>query len=410
MDDLIEIAASHGRSFSGYIALPAHKSAPGLVLLHDVYGIDEHMKTMARRYAEEGYVVVVPDLYWRLSPHKSFSRQGDDVTLAHELSRRLDADHAIDDINSTFEALRDHPAQDGKVGVLGFGPGGQLAVLAAACTDVDCAVAYCGAGLEAQLNHARALRCPVVLHLAGRMASANDVLVRGKIRAAFEYQPGVTIYEYECGESFTVPGPELVRSSAALSHSRSLSLLKKTMGPIYAIERVWKRHSYHKYVTRDAEAVMETMVDDPYFNDVPTMTGGIGHESLKRFYVEEFMHSIPPDAQHVPVSFTVGIDRIVDEFVFRCTHTCEMHWMLPGVAPTGKYFEVAMVALICFRGDKIDNLHVYWDQASVLAQIGMLETEGLPVVGVQSARRVLDIARPSDSLMPRISGGGDKLD
>ncbi|QYD72069.1 dienelactone hydrolase family protein [Paraburkholderia edwinii] len=408
MDDSIEIAASHGRSFAGHIALPAHRPAPGLVLLHDIYGIDEPIKAMARRYAEEGYVVVVPDLYWRLSPRKLFKRHGDDVTLAHEFNRLLDVDHAVDDINSTFEALRDHPAHDGKIGVLGFGPGGKLAVLAAAYTDVDCAVGYCGASLEAHLSDARRLRCPVVLHLSGRISSAHDVLMRGKIRAAFEYKPGVTIYEYECGEAFTVPGPEFDRPSAALSYSRSLSLLKKTMGPIYAIERVWKRHSYHKYVTRDADAVMSTMVDDPYFNDVPTMTGGIGRESLRRFYVEEFMHSFPPDAQHVPVSFTVGVDRIVDEFVFRCTHTCEMHWMLPGVEPTGKYFEVAMVAVICFRGDKIDNLHVYWDQATVLAQIGMLDTAGLPVVGIQSARKVLDIARPSDTLMPGMSGGDDK--
>jgi carboxymethylenebutenolidase len=408
MDDFIEIAASHGHGFTGYIALPAHDRAPGLVLLHDIYGIDEHTKTTARRHAEEGYVVVVPDLYWRLSPNVSFSRHGDGAAHAHEYARRLDLDHTLDDINSTVEALREHPAHHGKVGTLGFGLGGRLAVLAAAHIDVDCGVGYCGAALEGHLREVRQLRCPFVLHLAGRVASGQDALVRGKIRAAFEYRPGVTVHEYECGESFTVPGPEFDRTSAALSYSRSLSLLKKTMGPIYAIERVWKRHTYHKYVTRDADAVMETMVADPYFNDVPTMTGGVGHESLKRFYVEEFMHSIPPDARHLPVSFTIGTDRIVDEFVLCCTHTCEMHWMLPGIEPTGRYFEVAMIAVICFRGDKIDNLHIYWDQATVLAQIGKLNTEGLPVVGIQSARKVLDISRPSDSLMPGVSGGDDK--
>src|ERR1700759_4008791 len=98
MDDSIEIAASHGRSFSGYVALPAHRPAPGLVLLHDIYGIDDAIKRTARRYAEEGYVVVVPDLYWRLPPRKPVSRHGDDVTLAHRYSRRLAADHAVDDI------------------------------------------------------------------------------------------------------------------------------------------------------------------------------------------------------------------------------------------------------------------------------------------------------------------------
>src|SRR5262245_35668522 len=118
MDHFIEIAASHGQSFTGYIALPTQDFAPGLVLLHDIFGIDEHTKAIAGGYAEEGYLVVVPDLYWRLSPHASFNRHGDGVTHAHDYDRRLDVEHAIDDINSTFEALRDYPAHHGKVGVL----------------------------------------------------------------------------------------------------------------------------------------------------------------------------------------------------------------------------------------------------------------------------------------------------
>jgi carboxymethylenebutenolidase len=153
---------------------------------------------------------------------------------------------------------------------------------------------------------------------------------------------------------------------------------------------------------------MDTMVPDPYFNDVPTMTGGIGRESLTRFYNEHFVNSMPADAQMVPVSRTVGIDRLVDEFVLCCTHDVDMHWMLPGVAPTGRYFEVAMVAVVRFRGEKIDNLHVYWDQASVLVQIGLLDPARLPVTGVESARRVLDVARSGSSLMPGLSG--DSLD
>jgi len=409
----IEIAASHGQSFIGYAARPAHDGAPGLVLLHDTFGIDEHVKALARRYAEEGYLVVVPDLYWRLAaagaPHAARDGHVERVSpeLALDYERRLDVDLAIDDINATLEAVRDQREQAGKVGVLGYGLGGKLAFLTAARTDVDCAVAYSGPGFDAHLAEARAVRCPLALHVACH-DDRHPVKTRKQIAAAFEYQQGVVVYTYGSAERFNVPGPAYDHNAASLAYSRSLALLKKTMGPMFAIERVWKRHSYHKYVTRDFDALMDTMVPDPYFNDVPTMTGGIGRESLTRFYNEHFVNAMPADAQMVPVSRTVGIDRLVDEFVLCCTHDVDMHWMLPGVAPTGRYFEVAMVAVVRFRGEKIDNLHVYWDQASVLVQIGLLDPARLPVTGVESARRVLDVARSGSSLMPGLSG--DSLD
>ena len=380
------------------------------MLLHDIFGIDEHMKALARRYAEEGYLVVVPDLYWRLAADapdagRDGGAGGIAPVTAHDYDRRLDIDLAIDDINATFEALRNESAHAGKVGVLGYGLGGKLAFLAAARTDVDCAVAYSGPGFETYLREARAVRCPLALHV-GRRDDLQPPKTRHQIASAFEYQQGVVVYTYGSSERFNVPGPAYDHNAASLAYSRSLALLKKTMGPMFAIERVWKRHAYHKYVTRDFDALMDTMVSDPYFNDVPTMTGGVGRESLERFYSEHFINSMPADAQMVPVSRTVGVDRLVDEFVMCCTHDVEMHWMLPGVEPTGRYFEVAMLAVVRFRGERIDSVHAYWDQASVLVQIGMLDPAGLPVTGVESARRVLDFTRGNGTLMPGLSGGG----
>jgi carboxymethylenebutenolidase len=409
----IEIAAGHGHRFTGHVARPAQPGAPGLVLLHDRFGIDEHVRALARRYAEEGYLVVVPDLYSRLAAADAPEARGAGgppgiaPEQAAACERRLDTALAIDDINATLEAVRNLPEHAGKVGVLGYGLGGKLAFLTAARTDVDCAVAYSGPGFETHLSEARAVRCPLALHVACRH-DTDATRVRPQIAAAFAYQQGVVVYTYGTGERFNVPGPAYDHNAASLAYSRSLALLKKTMGPVFAIERVWKRHAYHKYVTRDFDALMDTMVADPYFNDVPTMTGGVGRESLTRFYHEHFVNSMPADAQMVPVSRTVGIDRLVDEFVLCCTHDVDMHWMLPGVAPTGRYFEVAMVAVVRFRGEKIDNLHVYWDQASVLVQIGLLDPARLPVTGVESARRVLDVARSGSSLMPGLSG--DSLD
>jgi carboxymethylenebutenolidase len=120
---------------------------------------------------------------------------------------------------------------------------------------------------------------------------------------------------------------------------------------------------------------------------------------LKRFYAEHFIGANPPDFAMVPVSRTVGVDRIVDEFVLQFTHTTMIDWMVPGVAPTGRRVEVPMVAIVQFQGDKLVHEHIYWDQASVLVQLGLLDTAGLPVVGVEQARKVMDKSLPSNGLM-----------
>ena len=162
---------------------------------------------------------------------------------------------------------------------------------------------------------------------------------------------------------------------------------------------LWEAHCRHEFETRDADATMATMVDQPYVNHVPTMTGGVGRDQLKRFYKYHFIGANPADMELVPVSRTVGADRVVDEMVVRFTHTSEIDWMLPGVAPAGRKVEVPLVAVVHFRGGKVAHEHIYWDQASVLAQIGKLDPEGLPVAGAETARKVLDKDRPSNTLM-----------
>ena len=162
---------------------------------------------------------------------------------------------------------------------------------------------------------------------------------------------------------------------------------------------LWEAHCRHEFETRDADATMATMVDQPYVNHVPTMTGGVGRDQLKRFYKYHFIGANPADMELLPVSRTVGADQLVDEMVVRFTHTSEIDWMLPGVAPTGRKVEVPLVAIVHFRGGKVAHEHIYWDQASVLAQIGKLDPEGLPVAGAETARKVLDKERPSNTLM-----------
>jgi carboxymethylenebutenolidase len=162
---------------------------------------------------------------------------------------------------------------------------------------------------------------------------------------------------------------------------------------------LWEAHCRHEFETRDVDATMATMVREPYVNHIPTMTGGVGHHALKRFYADHFIGCNPPDFRLAPISRTVGSDRVVDEFIVHFTHTTEIDWMLPGIAPTGRDVSVAMVAIVQFEGDKLVHEHIYWDQASVLVQIGKLDREGLPVVGVEAARKVLDKTLPSNTLL-----------
>ena len=167
---------------------------------------------------------------------------------------------------------------------------------------------------------------------------------------------------------------------------------------------LWEEHLKDEFETRNTEDTLKTMVENAYVNHVPVMTGGVGREELRAFYSQRFIPQMPPDTEMIPISRTVGDDRLVDEMVFKFTHTIAMDWMLPGIAPTGKQVEVPLVVIVHFRDGKLAHEHIYWDQASVLVQLGLLDPSKLPVVGVESARKALDPALPSNTLIRRAGG------
>ena len=156
------------------------------------------------------------------------------------------------------------------------------------------------------------------------------------------------------------------------------------------LTRLWEEHTSHEFATHDTEATLATMVDDAYVNHVPVLTGGYGKAALREFYSRQFIPSMPPDTTLTPISRTVGENQLVDEMIFSFTHTQEMPWMLPGVPPTNRRVEVPLVAIVRFRDGKVAHEHIYWDQASVLKQIGLLADDSLPVRGAETARKVLD--------------------
>jgi carboxymethylenebutenolidase len=156
----------------------------------------------------------------------------------------------------------------------------------------------------------------------------------------------------------------------------------------------WDEHISYEFSTRDVSSTIATMVEDAYVNHVPVMTGGYGHEALRRFYKEDFISPMPADTSIQLVSRTVGQDQLVDEIIFSFTHTEEMPWMLPGVPPTHHHVDIPLVVVVGFRDGKLAHERIYWDQASVLKQVGLLTDPSLPVFGAETAFKLLDPAMP----------------
>jgi len=168
-----------------------------------------------------------------------------------------------------------------------------------------------------------------------------------------------------------------------------------------ALRDTWEAHMKGEFADKDVDETMRTMVEPAHVNHVPTMTGGTGFEAIRAFYGAHFIPKMPADTKVTPVSRTIGETQIVDEMIFSFTHTVQMDWMLPGVAPTGRRVEVPLVAIIGFKDGKVQYEHIYWDQAAVLVQLGMLNAKALPVAGAETARKVLDPGLPSNALIDR---------
>jgi len=155
---------------------------------------------------------------------------------------------------------------------------------------------------------------------------------------------------------------------------------------------MFDKHVNCEFEHHDIDATMKTMVKEPYVHHVPTLTGGIGYDGVYNFYTHDLVGKMPDDTKIVPVSCTVGKDQVVDELIISFTHDREIKIMFPGIPPTGKYVEIPLVVVMKFDGDKIAHEHIYWDQASLLAQIGLLDSKTLPVYGIEQTRKLLEIS------------------
>ncbi len=401
------IKAFDGGAFDAYLALPPGGRGPGIVLLQEIFGVNQDMRRIADWYAARGFTVLCPDLFWRQEPGIQLTDQTEaEWQRAFQLYQGLDEAKAVDDAGAALAFLRAHPACTGKVGAVGFCLGGKLAYLIATRYQTDCSVGYYGVGIENALAEIANLSGHLLLHIAEKDAYCSPE-AQAKIHAALAGHARVTIHDY-AGQDHAfarVGGAHYDAASAELANLRSLEFFARHLnGGTANLSALWEEHVKYEFETRDTEATLATMVADAYVNHVPVLTGGVGHEQLRAFYSQRFIPQMPPDTAMTPVSRTVGVDRVVDEMVFEFTHTLKMDWMLPGVAPTGKHVKVPLVVIIHFRDGKLAHEHIYWDQASVLVQLGLIDAATLPVAGAESAAKVLDPSLPSNQLMERGNG------
>jgi carboxymethylenebutenolidase len=168
-----------------------------------------------------------------------------------------------------------------------------------------------------------------------------------------------------------------------------------------AMADLWDAHTRAEFSEHSLAHTMATMTDDPFVTHVPVITGGVGLEQVKHFYGTYFIPCQPPDTEITFLSRTVGESRLVDELVHKFTHTMEMPWLLPGVPPTGRRVEIAVIVVVEFKDGKIAGERIYWDQASVLGQVGLIDTQELPAWGAEVAHKAVDPARPMNQLIDR---------
>jgi carboxymethylenebutenolidase len=394
---MITINSFDGGEFGAYMSLPASGYGPGIVVLQEIFGVNQYLRDVADWYAAHGFVALVPDLFWRIQPGIELTDKGDDWKKAIELYQQIDETKAVEDAAATLEFLRKHSSCSGHAGALGFCMGGNLAYLLAARFKPDCAVGYYGVSVEKSLAEAKNLSSPLMLHIAG-LDKFCPPEAQAQIHAALDGNPLVTLHDYpQMDHAFARTGGEHYDADKAeLANLRTLEFFVSHLAGAgcasaqQTLSQRWDDHVKYEFATRNTDDTIETMVVDAYVNHVPVMTGGVGHEELREFYSKRFIPQMPPDTAMTPVSRTIGVDRVVDEMVFEFTHTIKMDWMLPGVEPTGKHVKVALVVIVHFRDGKLAHEHIYWDQATVLAQLGLIDTTKLPVTGVESAEKVLN--------------------
>lgn len=226
--DYIKIKTKDAKEFSGFLCLPPTGKGPGLLLIQEIFGVNSHIRDVADLYAQEGFVVLAPDLFWRSEPGVEIAYDNEGFAKGLDLYGKLDINQALVDLSDAIETLRILPSVTGKIGAIGYCLGGHIAYRLAARGKVDAAISYYGGGIDQALDEAKNVNCPTIMHFAEKDTHIPMSAVE-KIRTAMAGKPNVTIYTYpgvdhgfNCDQRKTYD-----RKAAMLAYSRSAAFLHK---------------------------------------------------------------------------------------------------------------------------------------------------------------------------------------
>jgi carboxymethylenebutenolidase len=191
-----KIKSFDGDAFDAYVAQPPGGHGPGLLVIHEIFGVNADMRAIADRLAAKGFLALCPDLFWRQEPALQLNEDKEgDLDHALRLYKSFDIEAGVRDLLASLAHLRQLPACDGKVGALGYCLGGRLAYLMAARSDVDCAVSYYGVGIDAMLDEMHDIHMPYLFHFA-EQDKFMPPSVRQRILASFGRNPAIRVAEY----------------------------------------------------------------------------------------------------------------------------------------------------------------------------------------------------------------------
>ncbi|MBV8659293.1 MAG: dienelactone hydrolase family protein [Burkholderiales bacterium] len=223
----IDIKTEQGETFSGYLSLPPAGTGPAIVLVQEIWGVNEHIRAVADQYALSGYVVLAPDVFWRLQPRLDLNYDDAGNAIAFDLYGKIDTDKATQDIAASIATLRKLPEVTGKVATLGYCLGGQLAYRGAVAGHADAAVAYYGGGIDKHLDIVNQVNMPILFHYAMKDAHITQDIVN-TVKAAFAGKSNATFIDYpETGHGFNCWGRTAVynQRAAALAQAHTLEFL-----------------------------------------------------------------------------------------------------------------------------------------------------------------------------------------
>jgi len=217
--------------FDGYLAVPESGEGPGVLLIQEIFGVNSHIKKMADKLADEGFVVLAPDLFWRLKPNANFGYEGEDKDKAFALMQKFDENEGLQDLKAASGVLRYQKACTGRMASLGFCLGGKLAFRLAAHTNLNCAVSYYPGGIDACLDEASNIKCKTILHF-GKEDQLIAASVRDKVKEELSKYKNFTIYEYDnVGHGFNCDErASFDKAASELAYSRTLEVLKSELG------------------------------------------------------------------------------------------------------------------------------------------------------------------------------------